>query len=116
MKTIRLSQNVPSNLTLILAASLSALVAGCGNVSVDLGNLNTPSVGAVQLSQGVEFIAASQVGQQSLNGYGVDSATGSSFGQLKTTTANGFTVYSSMQGRLISEDQELAAARGLSSQ
>jgi len=92
------------------AACLSALVAalsGCGKVSLDLDNLTAPSLPFLKLNEGAEFVASSQQGQQTYKGYTVDTSAGSSFGGIQSTTLNGYKVYTSMQGQLISEDEDI---------
>jgi hypothetical protein len=96
----------------ILTVTLLGLSgAACGKVSLDLDNLNSNPLPVVKLSEGAEFVAATQKGLQTSKGYTIDSTTGSSFGKLEATTTNGYKVYSTMQGRLISEDQDMAAAQ-----
>lgn len=88
---------------LILGPALS----GCGKVSLDLDNLTAPSLPFLKLNEGAEFVASSQQGQQTYKGYTVDTSAGASFGGIQTTTLNGYKVYTSMQGQLISEDEDI---------
>lgn len=86
---------------------LGTALTGCGKVSLDLDNLTAPSLPFLKLNQGAEFVASSQQGQQTYKGYTVDTSAGSSFGGIQSTTLNGYKVYTSMQGQLISEDEEI---------
>lgn len=82
-------------------------LTGCGRVSVDLDNLTAPSLPFLRLNEGAEFVASSQQAQPTYKGYKVDTSAGSSFGGIQTTTLNGYKVYTSMQGQLISEDNDI---------
>lgn len=98
-------------MTSVLLAFLFVVSSGCGKVQLDLDNLRSKVTPGVKLNEGAEFVAASQSGHKTLNGYTIQTTTGSSFGRLEATTANGYKVYTTMQGRLISEEQEVAAAK-----
>jgi hypothetical protein len=98
---------------LSFVASLAFAGTGCGKVQFDLNMLDsvesvTPDA---KLSKGAEFVAGSQQGQTTLNGYKVDSTVGSVFSKLETTTANGYKVYSTVQGHMLSEERAKSATR-----
>lgn len=91
---------------MILLAAV-AVLGGCGKVAVNLDNLNAPALPVLNLKPGAEFVASSQQGQATYKGYKVDTSAGSSFGGIQSQTLNGYKVYSSMQGTLISENEEI---------
>lgn len=93
-------------------AALSLLAAtGCGKVSLDMDNV-APSlpVPSIKLSKAAEFVAASRQNDKSINGYVVNTSAGAVVSKLEVTTPNGFKVYSTVQGSLISEEKQVAEA------
>jgi hypothetical protein len=101
-----------SALLIILGGGLS----GCGKVQIDLDNLTAPPLPFLSLSHGAEFVSSSQQGHPTLKGYTVEASAGSSFGGIQSTTLSGYKVYTSMQGELISQNEDIiiseqAAAR-----
>lgn len=88
--------------TYIPLVAISLLFAtGCGQVSLDF---DLPSLRDLfSMSNGAEFVAASQKGEKTSNLYVVDTSTGSTFGNLVATTPNGYKIYSSVEGQITSE-------------
>lgn len=78
--------------------------AGCGKVQVDLGE--APSINPIPqaLDSNGEFVAAAQKGRVTSRGYVIDSALGSVLSRTETETSNGFKVFSTVQGKLQSEE------------
>ena len=93
-------------------AALTAVLTACGKVSLNVDNV-LPSIGegAIKMSNGAEFVAASQKGERTANRYIVDTSTGSTFGNLITTTPGGYKIYSTVQGQLTSEIVQQAEAK-----
>jgi hypothetical protein len=93
--------------SLVLFSALIALAAttGCGKVALDLDGLNPAALGPNALSNGAEFVSSSQ-NAKSINGYTPSTATGGAFSAIETTTANGYQVFSGVQGQEISDQVE----------
>ena len=88
---------------LLSALIFIAFATGCGKVALNLDGLNPAAAGPNALSNGAEFVSATQNGVHSINGYTPSTATGASFSAIKTTTANGYQVFSGVQGQEISD-------------
>lgn len=90
---------------LSLVAILLLTATGCGRVDL---NFDLPSLGDwFSMSNGAEFVAASQKAEVTQNQYVIDTSTGSTFGSLVATTPNGYKIYSSVEGQITSETVEL---------
>lgn len=96
----------------ILMLSLLFLSAtGCGKMALNLDNV-LPSIGDVfKMSNGAEFVAASQKGEKTTGKYTVDTSTGASYGNLVATTPNGYKIYSTVQGQMTSETLQAKDAK-----
>ena len=79
-------------------------------MQIDLGNLTAPPLPVLSLNQGAEFVASSQQGHTTLKGYTVETSAGSSFGGIQSTTLSGYKVYTSLQGEIISQNQDIVIA------
>ena len=99
-------------LSFACSLALAATTVGCGKVSLSLDGLNPGAIFAPlsQLSSGAEFVASSQQGQKTVNSYTIDASAGSSFSQLVATTPSGYQVFSTVQGQLTSESEQVSAA------
>ena len=79
---------------------------GCGRVQLSLDDLAEVKPDPLKLSKGAEFVAAAQTGEKTINGYEVDSSVGSVFSQLEAKTPNGYKVYSTVQGHIVSDGKK----------
>ncbi len=94
----------------VLMLGLGGGLSGCGKVQIDLDNLTAPPIPLLSLNQGAEFVSSSQQGHPTYKGYRVETSAGSSFGGIQSTTLSGYKVYTSMQGELISQNQDIVVA------
>ncbi len=95
----------------LLLATLLVATSACGKVSLNIDGM-TPGSGFpfLRLSKGAEFVASAQQGEQTLNGYRVDTTVGSVYSKLEAQTPNGYKVYSTVQGHLVADEKMKSAA------
>jgi hypothetical protein len=101
--------NNRASVTVWLFAVLVAST-GCGKVSLDLNNVLPSQPSVIRMSGAAEFVSGSQQGEKTINNYTVDVSAGAVFSKLESTTPNGYKVYSTVQGAMISEDKAKEAA------
>jgi len=97
MRCVRLSK-----LILVIAAML--LTTACGKVSLNLNNVLPGSVATLLgMSASAEFVSSSAQGEKTIDSYTVNSSSGAPLSQLISTTPNGYTFYTTVQGVEISD-------------
>jgi hypothetical protein len=87
------------NLTFIMA--ISVLLSGCGRIDFDS---DSPLRRLIGLKTKGEFVSGSTQYQTSLfNNYKLQTSLGGHEPRLRQTTVNGYKIYASVQGSLMSE-------------
>ncbi len=82
---------------------LSLLTSGCSLDSALFGLNPLPRLG-LQKTQGAEIVAGSAQYRFTQNNYRVSASAGSVYDRLNGTTANGYKVYLTVQGQMVSEE------------
>lgn len=82
---------------------LSLVTTGCSLDSSLFGLNPLPRLG-LQKTQGAEIVAGSNQYRFTANNYRVSASAGNVYDRLSGTTANGYKVYLTVQGQMVSEE------------
>lgn len=86
---------------------LSVIAGGLSGCSIDssLFGVKLPEVIAQEKAQGAEIVSGSTQYRLTSNNYKVSASAGSVYDKLRGTTSNGYKVYITVQGQMLSEDE-----------
>ena len=87
--------------TLLVISSLS--LSAC-SIDSSLFGVQLPKLNLFQKAEGAEIVAGSNQYQNTLNNYKVSASAGNVYDTVSGQTGNGYKVYITVQGRMLSEE------------
>ncbi len=84
---------------------LSLVTTGCSLDSALFGVNPSPSLNALSKTQGAEIVSGSTQYRLTANNYLVSASAGSVYDKVNGTTSNGYKVFVTVQGQMLSEEQ-----------